>query len=308
MASATATAFARAVDAHLAMLRDARRASPHTVAATARDLGAFMAYCTQAGIDDPERVSVHQVRGWMTRLHRDGHQPVSLQRYLSSVRGFYRHRLQQGLATANPAVGVRAPRHRRKLPDVIDAERLGQALAAPAVDPRDCRDQALVEVFYSTGLRLAELQGLDACQVDAGQTELRVLGKGRKERVVWLGRQARAAIDAWLTVRAAWRRGDEAALFLNPRGSRLSRTGVAQALKGWAARRGLGAHLHPHRLRHAFATHMLEESGDLRAVQELLGHANLSTTQIYTQVEFRQLAEVYDRSHPRARKSGSGDA
>jgi integrase/recombinase XerC len=305
MSATAATAFSRAVEAHLRMLRDERRASPHTVEATARDLAAFAAYCAQAGIDDPERVSVHQVRGWMTRLHRDGHQPVSLQRYLSSVRSFYRYRLQAGLGDANPAVGVRAPRHRRKLPDVIDAERLGEALAAPPVDPRDCRDQALVEVFYSTGLRLAELQALDAAQLDAGQIELRVMGKGRKERFVWIGGKARMALDAWLSVRPQWARDAEPALFLNPRGGRLSRSGIGAALKTWAARRGLGSHLHPHRLRHAFATHMLEESGDLRAVQELLGHANLSTTQIYTQVEFRQLAEVYDRSHPRARKGGA---
>lgn len=307
---AATSPFGRAVAEYLAVLTDERRLSPHTVEATRRDLAGFVDHCARAQTLEPEAVTVHQVRAWMMRLHHDGHQPVSLQRYLSSLRGFYRHRLQRGLGDRNPAVGVRAPRHRRKLPQVIDAEVLGQALDQPAEGTRALRDLALVELFYSTGLRLAELQALDVAAVADGQTELRIVGKGRKERLVWLGRKARSALDAWLPLRQQWLRGPEPALFLNPRGGRLSRTGIAQALKAWAARSGLGSHLHPHRLRHAFATHLLEDAGDLRAVQELLGHANLATTQIYTQVDFRRLAEVYDRTHPRARKrpADEGDA
>jgi integrase/recombinase XerC len=300
--SAETTALAAAAESYLGWLRDQRRASPHTLTAVRRDLAGLLRALQAAGCETPAQVEVHVLRRWLTQLHREGHQPASLHRYLASARGWFRWLVERGDLGVNPVLGVRAPRQRRKLPDVIPADSLGAALDAPAEDARAVRDRALVEVFYSTGLRLAELQTLDAASVNAGQTELRVLGKGRKERLVWLGSKARLAVDAWLALRSDWLRGEEPALFLNPRGGRLSRSGIAQALKDWAARTGLGSALHPHRLRHAFATHLLEETGDLRAVQELLGHAHLATTQIYTQVDFRRLAEVYDGAHPRARK------
>lgn len=304
----TDTPLTAALEAYLGWLRDQRRASPHTLTAVARDLGGLVAAAQAAGCQQVAQLQVHLLRAWLTRLHREGHQPASLHRYLSSARGWCRWLVERGDLAVNPAVGLRAPRHRRKLPDVIAADPLGAALDQPAEGVRERRDRALVEVFYSTGLRLAELQALDADSVAAGQTELRVLGKGRKERLVWLGGKARLALDAWLAVRAEWLRRDEPALFLNPRGGRLSRSGIALALKAWAARTGLDSALHPHRLRHAFATHLLEETGDLRAVQELLGHAHLATTQIYTQVDFRRLAEVYDGAHPRAKKRRDPDA
>lgn len=294
--------LAAAIEAYLGWLGHERRMSPHTLTAVRRDLAGLAEHLQSAGCHSPDQVSVHPLRAWLTGLHRRGHQPASLHRYLASARGWFRWLVERGDLAVNPALGLRAPRHRRKLPDVIPADALGAALDRPGSGTREKRDRALVEVFYSTGLRLAELQGLDVTAVDAGQTELRVLGKGQKERLVWLGSKARQALDDWLAVRADWQRADAAPLFLNPRGGRLSRGGVALALRQWALRSGLDGTLHPHRLRHAFATHLLEETGDLRAVQELLGHAHLSTTQIYTQVDFRRLAEVYDAAHPRARK------
>jgi integrase/recombinase XerC len=283
--------------------RAVERQSPlNTLDAVRRDLDQFARYCSRAGYAGPGQLDEHAVRGFITGLHRAGHQPASLQRYLSSLRSFFREQLRHGRMAHNPAAGVRAPRHRRKLPGVIEAQALAHALDQPATGPAQCRDRALVELFYSAGLRLAELHGLDLATVSAGQTELRIIGKGNKERVALIGSQARAALDAWLALRAQLAAVDEPALFVGARGRRLGRSQIGVVLKAWAQRTGLGTHLHPHRLRHAFATHLLEESGDLRAVQELLGHAHLSTTQIYTHLDFRHLAEVYDAAHPRARQ------
>lgn len=297
------------VTRYLHALATEQRASVHTVTAAQRDLSSFLEHCQRASVLSPAAIDGHQIRTWMTRLHRDGHQPVSLHRYLASLRGWFRWLIDQGVAHANPATAVRAPRFRRKLPQIIPADSLGPALDQPAITPVEVRDRAMVEVLYSTGLRLSELHALDVDTVADGQTEMRVIGKGNKERLVWLGSKARTALDDWLAVRRGWIRRPEPALFLNPRGGRLSRTGIGLALKAWARRTELDAHLHPHRLRHAFATHLLEDAGDLRAVQDLLGHAHLATTQIYTQVDFRRLAEVYDQAHPRARKApGKGSA
>lgn len=284
---------------YLQFLRHQRRASPHTVAAAERDL------CKLADMHpQPLKVQPQDLRRWLAGLHGAGHRPASLHRYLSSVRSLFRFALARGWVARDPTVGVRAPRHRRQLPSGVAADTLVHALDQPACTPLEIRDRALLETLYSTGMRLAELHALDAAQVAAGQTEIIISGKGRKERLVWLGSKARLALDAWLAVRDGWRRNPaEAALFLNPRGGRLSRSGIGLAVKQFAQRTGMEGRLHPHRLRHAFATHLLEESGDLRAVQELLGHAQLATTQIYTHVDFKRLSGVYDSAHPRARKT-----
>lgn len=301
----TSPDWAGCIEAYLDELRHQRRVSPHTLEATTRDLTRLQEVLLEAG--DPRSADI---RRWIASLHKQGHQPASLQRYLSSARGFFRYAIEQGRISHNPSVGVRAPRHRRKLPMGVAADALGQALDQPAESVVEVRDRALLEVLYSTGLRLAEVQGLDVQQVSHGQTELRIVGKGSKERLVWLGGKARTALDAWLALRPQWlRKPGEPALWLNPRGGRLSRTGIGLAVKAFAQRTGLEGRVHPHRLRHAFATHLLEESGDLRAVQELLGHAQLATTQIYTHVDFKRLASVYDGAHPRARKRpGAGNA
>lgn len=283
-------------------LQHEKRYAANTLAASRRDLAQFDRWCAQARITTLTQIDVHSVRGFVAALHREGREAGSLQRYLSTLRGFFRQQIRRGRLAANPAVGVRGPKFRRKLPGVISAEALSNALNKPAESADDRRDSAMVELFYSAGLRLAELHALNLHELDGGQTELTVLGKGGKERVVMIGAVARKALDAWLSLRSQTLADGEAALFTGRGGRRLSRRAIGVALKRWALRRGLDGHLHPHRLRHSFATHLLESSGDLRAVQELLGHANLSTTQIYTHLDWQHLAKVYDQAHPRARR------
>ncbi|HZR36595.1 MAG TPA: tyrosine recombinase XerC [Nevskia sp.] len=303
--AAPASALERLLSGYLDYLRVEKRASPHTLKAAERDGRAFLAYCAECRIGEPQRIDVHTVRGFVTRLHRGGKQPTSLRRYLSSLRGMFRHALALGLVEHNPAAGVRAPKGKRLLPKVIAAEDLGNALDSEPEDRNGVRDQAMIELFYSAGLRLAELHALDVPAGGGFPDELRVLGKGRKERNVPVGGKARAALDAWLAERGAIAAPGETALFVGRGGARLSQRSIQLRLAAWARAAGLPAHLHPHKLRHSFATHLLESSGDLRAVQELLGHANLATTQIYTQLDWKRLAKVYDEAHPRAKRGGS---
>ncbi len=294
------------IDEYVDLLLHHKRYSPNTCDATRRDLGTFGRYCAQARIGALDQIDLHTVRGFVASRNRAGSQPSSLQRYLSTLRGFFKHQLRENRVVANPAQTVRAPKLRRKLPGVIGADVLNAALNQPPEDGLMSRDQCMVELFYSTGLRLAELQGLDAADVSGGQSELTITGKGCKQRIVMIGAPARAALDRWLAQRGDYAATDEPALFVSTRGGRLSRGTIGSRLKDWAQRVGLGVHLHPHRLRHSFATHVLESSGDLRAVQELLGHAHLSTTQIYTHLDWKRLAAVYDEAHPRAkRRDGS---
>lgn len=297
-------AFLQALfDTHLRYLAHERRYSAHTVTAAQRDLRAFGDYCARASIQRLDQIDQHLIRAWLGQQHRAGQSPASLHRYLSSLRSFFREQVRAGRLPANPAQTVRAPKQRRKLPPVIAAESLNAALDQGAEDAHAVRDQAVVELFYATGLRLSELWSLDA--EIAGCAELTVTGKGRKQRVVHLGPPAERAVAAWLRIRPQFAKPDEPALFVSSRGTRLSRAAIAAGLSRWARGRGLGVHLHPHRLRHSFATHLLENSGDLRGVQELLGHAHLSTTQIYTQLDWKRLAVVYDRAHPRAKRTRS---
>ena len=305
-------ALAALLSDYLRYLEVEKQASPNTVSAVRREGGLFLDYCRSAGLATPGDISVHQVRSFITRKNREGRQPPTLRRYLSVIRGLFRYAVKTGSASHNPATGVRGPKGQRVLPKVVDSEDLNLALdrAPGAADgAMAIRDHAIVELFYSAGLRLSELHDLDLPR-GAGPfpDELRVIGKGRKERIVPVGRKARGALDTWLRERAAVAAIDETALFTGARGRRLSRAGIGTALKAWAQRVQLPAHLHPHKLRHSFATHLLNESGDLRAVQELLGHANLSTTQIYTQMEWSRLAKVYDAAHPRARREPSRDS
>jgi integrase/recombinase XerC len=301
MAEAPAASFlAPLVEEYLRYLQHERKYSPLTVAGRRRDLARLEVYGVSAQWRRLDQIDAHGVRGFIAALHREGRDPVTLHRYLSSLRGFFGHQVRLQRLAANPAAGVRAPRVRRKLPGVISAEALGAALDQPAAGPHAALDRAIAEILYSAGLRLSELHGLDADQVSRGQTELVITGKGRKQRVVMLGRQARAALDAWLAVRTHAANADEPALWVSARGRRLSRTAIAMALKRWARAAGLPGRIHPHRLRHSFATHLLENSGDLRAVQELLGHAHLATTQVYTHLDWKRLAKVYDAAHPRA--------
>ncbi len=297
-----AGALDRLLASYLDYLRVEKRASPHTLDATARDGKAFLAYCAECRIAEPKRIDVHTVRGFITRLHRGGKQPTSLRRYLSSLRGLFRHALALGLVEHNPAAGVRAPKGKRLLPKVIAAEDLGNALNPEVEGAQALCDKAMIELLYSAGLRLAELHALDVPAGGSFPDEVRVLGKGRKERNVPVGGKAREALNVWLVERHTLAAPEEKALFVNRKGGRLSQRSIQLRLAAWATAAGLPAHLHPHKLRHSFATHLLESSGDLRAVQELLGHANLSTTQIYTQLDWKRLAKVYDEAHPRAKR------
>jgi integrase/recombinase XerC len=283
-------------------LQHQKRYSPHTCDAARRDLAAFAIYCAQAGVRELVQIDLHLVRGYIAARHRGGLQPASLQRQLSTLRGFFRHQLRERRMAANPAQTVRAPRVKRRLPGVIAADDLQRALDRKPEDDLDLRDHAMVELFYSCGLRLGELHALDVAQIDGGRSETTITGKGGRERIVMIGGPARAALAAWLRLRSQYARSGETAVFVSARGGRLSRAAIGQRLKHWAQRSELGVRLHPHRLRHSFATHLLESSGDLRAVQEMLGHAHLATTQIYTHLDWKRLAAVYDQAHPRAKK------
>lgn len=301
--AAPADALDTALAGYLQHLTVERKSPATTTSAVARECGFFLAHCRESGITAPAQVDIHTVRGFLTRSHRRGLQPPTLRRYLSCIRGLFRHLVRTGALAHNPAAGVRGPKGARVLPKVINAEDLGNALDQPATGAAETRDRAMVELFYSAGLRLAELHQLDApLGGGAFPDELRVIGKGNRERIVPVGQAARAALDAWLLERGAIAAAGEPALFVGPRGRRLGRTQIGTALQAFAIRTGLPAHLHPHKLRHSFATHLLEDSGDLRAVQELLGHARLATTQIYTQLDWKRLARVYDEAHPRARR------
>ncbi len=292
------TAWLQHFEAHQ---RDERRLSPHTVSNYHRDLLDVVAFCDARGIARWQQLQPAQVRAWAALLHRRGLSGRSVQRKLSALRSFCRFLINRGELQHNPAQDIRAPRTPRKLPHSLDVDRLQALLEVKTDNWLSQRDVTMMELMYSCGLRLAELVGLDLLQIDLQTGEARVQGKGNKTRIVPIGRKALEALQSWLPVRALYVAGGENALFINRRGTRLGARSVQQRFRRWALLRGLDSQLHPHALRHSFATHMLESSGDLRAVQELLGHANLSTTQIYTHLDFQHLAQVYDQAHPRAR-------
>jgi integrase/recombinase XerC len=238
----------------------------------------------------------------VSALHRRGLSGKSIQRALSALRSFYRYLLREKIVTCNPASGVSAPKSARRLPDTLNADQAARLVALEARDPLAVRDRAMLELLYSSGLRLSELVNLNIPELDLSAGSVRVTGKGRKVREVPVGAKARAALRDWLAVRTEFARTEEAAVFVARNGRRLGARAVQQRLRQWAKRQGLEVPVHPHMLRHSFASHVLESSGDLRAVQEMLGHANISTTQIYTHLDFQHLAGVYDKAHPRARR------
>ena len=295
-----------AIDAFARHLASERRLSPHTVNHYRRDLRR----AAEVLSPDWPAVTAHDVRALVATLHRRGLGGRSLQRLLSSLRTFYGYLIREGWARDNPALDVRAPKSGKRLPKALDADQARHLLDHPDGDgPLARRDQAMLELLYGCGLRLAELLSLDLDSVSAGSAELVVTGKGNKTRVLPVGKPALKALRAWLQARASLVHDpDQRALFVSQRGRRLSPSSVQQRLRRAALARGLEDHLHPHKLRHSFATHVLESSGDLRAVQELLGHANLATTQVYTHLDFQHLAKIYDGAHPRAqRRRGGGD-
>ncbi len=289
------------VEGFLRHLSLERRMSPRTVEAYGRDLEDMAAWMDQQQLGW-RQLGQAQVRAWAAQRHRQGLSAKSLQRRLAALRAFYRYLKRQGRVENNPAMGVRAPKAERKLPATLDVDQMTQLLELPGDDALALRDQAIMELLYSSGLRLTELVSLDLADLDLQDAMLEVTGKGGKTRRLPVGRKALEALERWLQVRPSLAAGDEQALFVSQRGRRLSPRSVQSRLAKRALEQGSPRHVHPHLLRHSFASHLLESSGDLRAVQELLGHANISTTQIYTHLDFQHLAQVYDQAHPRARR------
>ncbi len=283
-------------------LKVERQLSPNTLSSYQRDLTQAAEYFSQQGIETWQKINSHQYRAYVARQHRKNLSGKTIQRQLSSLRRLYEYLIKEQQADNNPLKGIAAPKSGRKLPKLADIEQLDQLLQDCDNDLLHVRDRAMFELIYSSGLRLSELTGVDCVDVKLQQRQLRVLGKGSKERELPIGEKARLALEKWLAVRGTLAKTNEQALFVSRFGTRISQRGVQQRLEQMAINQGLPIHLHPHMLRHAFASHLLESSGDLRAVQELLGHTDISTTQIYTHLDFQHLADVYDSAHPRARK------
>jgi len=290
------------IERYLAHLRTERRLSPNTEAGYRRDLDALAAFCETERVASWDRLDSFHIRTFAAREHRDGLGPRSVQRRLSALRGFFNYLIRERVIEANPAVDIRAPKAAKRLPKTLDVDQVATLLAHKATDPLSCRDVAIMELLYSSGLRLAELAGLDVTDLDLADRTVRVLGKGSKTRILPVGRKAITALRTWLSERAGLVKPGVTALFVGQNGRRLGARAIQLRMRRWAAGTNLGVPVHPHLLRHSFATHLLESSRDLRGVQELLGHADISTTQIYTHLDFQHLARVYDEAHPRARR------
>ena len=298
----------QSIERFLAHLSTQRRLASNTVSAYGRDLSKFAAYIERQGIESLGRVSVHEIRAYIAELHRGGTSPRSIQRGLSAIRSLFDYLEREDEVRHNPARGVRAPRVRKHLPKVLDADQVAHLLSKGTVSHArserqeflDLRDRAMLELFYSSGLRLSELVGINIVDLDLEEGMVRVIGKGEKERRVPVGGEARKALVEWLRLRDNPSR--DAPAFISSRGRRIHQRSVQARFRKIGLERLATNDLHPHVLRHSFATHMLESSGDLRAVQEFLGHADISTTQIYTHLDFQHLAQEYDKAHPRARR------
>ncbi|MEY4683644.1 MAG: tyrosine recombinase XerC [Pseudomonadota bacterium] len=296
------------LESYLERLQVQQRLSPQTLLAYRRDLDQLQTFLTPREITQWSQVDPRTLRAYVADRHRNGLGSRSLQRELSAIRGFFDALIREGLMAQNPAQGIRAPKAAKALPNVLDVDAMVGLLEAPPEDPQEVRDLAMWELFYSSGLRLSELVALDLEDLDFRESSLLVReGKGQKTRHVPVGRCAREALENWLKVRETWPGSGLSAVFTSRRGLRISPRSVQSRLSRWQIKQGGGTAVHPHMLRHSFASHLLESSGDLRAVQELLGHANLSTTQVYTHLDYQHLAKVYDQAHPRAKRKKEGE-
>ena len=279
--------------------------SKHTLSSYKRDITQFQTWLKNNQCDDIIEADNLHIRNWVAGMHRQGMGSHSLQRKLSSLRSFYNFLIRKHKLKNNPALDIRAPKGAKKLPNTLDTDTLSQLLNIPPDSILAIRDRAIMELFYSSGLRLSELTDLNLNSIDLQEKSLRAIGKGDKERLLPIGRKAIEALELWLAKRNTMAKINETALFVSMRGKRISTRSIQERLNYWRKKQGLEQHIHPHKLRHSFASHILESSGDLRAVQELLGHADISTTQIYTHLDFQHLANVYDKAHPRARKKSN---
>jgi integrase/recombinase XerC len=286
----------------LQRLRTERQLSPHTADAYRRDLTCLRDYCDTIDIERWGDIRVHNMRRFAAVSFGGGLSPRTIQRRLSGARSFMDWLIREGKLKANPVIEIHAPKAPRRLPDTLDPDQMEALVNVPGADRPALRDKAIMELLYSSGLRLAELVNLDIGDIDLQDATVRVTGKGNKQRIVPVGRFAREAINAWLKVRVLDANNDVPAVFVGRRGARISPRTVQAMVRRRAVAAGLPQRVHPHLFRHSFATHMLESSGDLRAVQEMLGHADISTTQVYTHLDFQHLAQIYDKAHPRAHR------
>lgn len=292
----TAEQLARAFADHLAY---ERRLAAHTCKSYGHDVQVLLAHLTATPL---EQAQPHQIRLVIAQLHGKGLSGRSLARMLSAWRRFYHYLMRDHRFQSNPCIGIRVPRSPKKLPSALSPDETAQLLTFTAPDVLTIRDRAMLELFYSSGLRLAELTQLKPVDVDFQEGTVRVLGKGGKARIVPVGRQALEALRIWLEQRKKIVRPEVSALFLSQHGKAISARTISHRLKARSIQQGLHQNVHPHMLRHSFASHLLQSSGDLRAVQEMLGHAHITSTQVYTHLDFQHLSKIYDAAHPRAKK------
>ena len=284
----------------LAYLGNERQYSPLTIENYTRDIRQLFEAAGETQLAD---LQSHQIRRFVAQRHGAGLGGKSLARMLSAWRGFFTYLIRDHRFKSNPCNGLRAPKSARNLPHTLSPDEAVRMVDFPTNDDvLALRDKAMFELLYSSGLRLAELVGLDPAALDFNDGSVRVTGKGNKTRIVPLGSHAIAALQIWIQARATLIKGDEPALFINRNGSRIGARSVQLRMKEWGIKQGIASNVHPHLLRHSFASHVLQSSGDLRAVQEMLGHASISTTQVYTHLDFQYLSKIYDSAHPRAKK------
>lgn len=303
----TALPFEAAFAAFETFMVTEKQLSTKTIASYRQDLKKLADFCQQQGIDNLQRVRTRDIRQNLVQLHRAGLSGKSLHRWLSALRSFFNFGVREGWLPHNPAEGIQAPKAARHLPKVLDVDQSAQFVSIEGDSFLACRDRAILELFYSSGLRLAELASANIRSADFQEGMITVLGKGNKTRIVPMGSKAIEALQAWLPMRHKVAPEAEPALFISQRGKRLGHRAIQLRMQQLSVSQGMDTPVHPHMLRHSFASHILESSSDLRLVQELLGHANITTTQIYTHLDFQHLASVYDKAHPRAQRRPSSD-
>jgi len=290
------------IDKFIQHLAFERRLSPQTCKSYRHDLESLLAFRDSSGVDSWGKMDSEHFRAFSACIYRKGLSARSIQRRLSACRTFFRYLIREKHVDRHPVTDISAPKGKKRLPENLDADRMARLLDIRGKGPLVDRDRAILELLYSSGLRLSELTGLNCGDVDRVDATVRVTGKGNKDRIIPVGRKALAALTLWDQSRVQLAASDEKALFVSNRGTRISPRSVQARVSHWARRQGIDTHVYPHLFRHSFATHLLESSHDLRGVQELLGHANISTTQVYTHLDFQHLAQIYDQTHPRARK------
>lgn len=290
------------IDKFIRHLDFERRLSKQTSKNYRRDLESLLAFREYSGVDSWDGMDSEHFRAYSASCYRKGLSARSIQRRLSACRTFFRYLMREKQVRKNPVNGVSAPKGKKRLPGNLDADRMARLLDIPGSGPLIDRDRAILELLYSSGLRLSELTDLNMGDVDSNDATVRVTGKGNKDRIVPVGRKALKALDRWNSSRVQLAAPEEQAMFVSKRGTRISPRSVQARVDHWARQQGIDTKVYPHLFRHSFATHLLESSHDLRGVQELLGHANIATTQVYTHLDFQHLAQIYDQTHPRARK------